>query len=210
MKDLREMCDGKLSRLIRLAIADLERAERTPGVRIRMNIWLVWELGSCSVCLAGAVMIGTLGVTEASRDGYGLCQVTLSSFGNQNRYALRALDYLRQGNIRRALWVIAGEPTPLSMFTNFQTPRGVPDTFEVTPYENDPAQFKLDMLRLADLLEQKLDKPRRTRTRVPRSSRSSGRVGAATCPETLELGRSESRPSRPDRPDPCAATPTVA
>lgn len=52
----------KPSELIRLAVADLERAEASPDYIIDMGCWHEpIPNGLCAVCFAGAVIAGTLG-----------------------------------------------------------------------------------------------------------------------------------------------------
>ena len=94
---------AKLSDLIELAIADARRLDRTRYT----PMWLTWHRpsprdGKCMVCLAGAVVAGTLGCpTEASveiatHDDKAPESTTITD--ERWRRALWALDSAREGD----------------------------------------------------------------------------------------------------------------
>ena len=93
---------GKPSKLIRLALADLELAENSKEYRIEMRTWHKPHIYSfmtaaprttrCYVCLAGSVMAGTLGGNVRN-------WLSPNSYPKECR-ALLALDYFRTGRIQ--------------------------------------------------------------------------------------------------------------
>lgn len=90
----------KLSALIRLALADMKAARRA-GLKLHMSWWVAPGLGTdkqCSVCMAGAVMYGTLGNVK----GYVSDPSDVTDDRTEQR-KLRALNNVRIGDLRGAL-----------------------------------------------------------------------------------------------------------
>lgn len=120
------------SKLILLALRDLERAEADPQYVVGMGKWHESN-GHCSVCLAGSVMAGTLcvpsNVTADKED-----------FGEKLKQVFLALDFLRRG---RWAWFFCD----LGVASDYST--------SVTPYEDDPEQFKRDLRRAAKELAER-------------------------------------------------------
>src|SRR5687767_4349571 len=124
----------KPSDLILLALHDLEAVEKDERYRVNMYAWHDPN-GRCSVCLAGAVMAGTLGASpNVHRAPF--------MFDDDTRWKLRSLDALRAGSISEALryWVV-------------DRPHTLPPYDEPTDYEHDPEGFKNDMAMLAGILQ---------------------------------------------------------
>lgn len=110
-KKVQAKLPSKPSELIRVALKDLRKAERSKKYVIDMGTWHEphgdWEFnpdkgydeyvpnGKCTVCLAGSVIAGTLGVSP-KKDAEPL------DFGAKTRAALRALNYFREGSIDSA------------------------------------------------------------------------------------------------------------
>ncbi len=125
----------RMSEAIRMALLDLEAAERLPKYRINMTAWHEPAGdGVCEVCLAGSVMALT-------------CQVSPNELHTGNLVAgLRwnrvfdALNQLRLGDVRCAAFYMN---VPKPSFFNAT----------ITDYGENPDQFKADMLALADRLE---------------------------------------------------------
>lgn len=88
----------KPSDLIELALADLRKVEKDERYVVNMRDWHAPApaFGFCNVCLAGAVMAGTLGHSPDECLTPGDLGPTLDS-------KLRALDSLRLGRVRTAL-----------------------------------------------------------------------------------------------------------
>lgn len=93
----------KLSDLLELALADLEKAEADPYAEIDMGEWMNDDGERCLVCLAGSVMRYSI---HACRRGLtGPCE-----FGDEIEMKLLALNRLRLGQIDRACDIMGVRP----------------------------------------------------------------------------------------------------
>lgn len=134
----------KLSDLILVALADLERAEQSPNVHINMGDWRAFykytQNQYCSVCFAGAVMIGTLNLSK-KRSGF-------PGFGEgvdgQTKSKLYALDYVQAGSIALALCLL-DVPVTDRLLGILHIP--------LCPYAQDSKIFKSDIHSLVVLLK---------------------------------------------------------
>lgn len=127
---------NKPSALILLALHDLAKVERqkTKFV-VDMSSWVERLNGKCAVCLAGSVMVSTLGVPlpEGRYD-------EIVPMETQVRRKLYALNYFRCGEMLEAFrWLIVKKP------------HAVPDEIKVAGYDNKTA-FKRDLRKMAALL----------------------------------------------------------
>lgn len=133
----------KPSALIRVALADLEKVEKSPAYEVNMNTWHLprysWNgdmVETCRVCLAGAVLAcnSNLKIFEEYRP---------PDFSMAFNAPLFALDSFRSGDILKGLRElgIVGHAA-------------IRHSWHVTPYENDPVAFKRDMQNMAGYLEQ--------------------------------------------------------
>lgn len=122
----------KPSELIRVALADLAKVEADPRYVVDMGMWhepLAPPFdGKCAVCLAGAVMAGTLGIS-AERS------LRPEDFDDDTNRKLDDLDEMRLG------WV----PDRFD-FSDHGRP--------ITKYADNPARFRADMERFASDLEE--------------------------------------------------------
>lgn len=127
----------KPSELIRLAIADLEKVEKRPDLyTVNMDMWHRPRRGpreTCAVCLAGAVMAGSLKIPSDH-------EMLPANFSVDTRDKLRALDLFRFGAV-----------SPAAREMGYQTK--LTGNRRVTPYEVSPYDFKMDMLGMADAFE---------------------------------------------------------
>jgi hypothetical protein len=125
----------KPSELIRLALADLVKCERSKKYRIHMSDWHVPN-SQCAVCLAGAVMAQTLGadITEERMP---------CDYDESLADPLNALNNFRVGNCTGA-------------FRTLDLGRHKGERFRrvITHYHTSPAAFKRDMHTLAADLEE--------------------------------------------------------
>ena len=120
------------SQLLRLALADLRKVERTPGYAIDMSTYHHVSRGTCTVCLAGSVMVGTLGMpTDRSVSTY--------DASLHNQAALRALSSFRHLPTEHGCDFIGARPISFKQ----NTPH----------YEDDPVGFHAGMHALADAFE---------------------------------------------------------
>ena len=90
---------NKLSVLLSLALDDLELVEKDSNYKINMNTWHTKPEGKkCEVCLAGSVLAKTLNIPRVEfdwlEDWTGATEIM---------YKLRALDYIRRGDLIPAL-----------------------------------------------------------------------------------------------------------
>ncbi len=87
---------NKLSDILTIALEDLDRVEADPTYSVDMGNWHYnnTDNGRCEVCLAGAVMAKTLGVSSNKTRGpeYTSCDAKL-----------RAIDSARKGLVHVAL-----------------------------------------------------------------------------------------------------------
>lgn len=133
------------SELLRVALVDLELAEKDPRYIIDMYDWHTPMLSSgggghytapCSVCLAGAVMAFGLGTDPE-------CKVDPSNFGAGDESKLAALNMFRTGKVGYGLAVLG----------YFKRPEGFPDTVKIARYEEEPDLCKQQLRELADALQ---------------------------------------------------------
>lgn len=128
---------NKLSDLLMLALTDLEQVENDPRYKVSMLHWHEPN-GKCSVCLAGSVMARTLRAPLAE-------PLAPSDFGS-NAQKLRALDDVRTGRIRFALFQISGK---------YSTPGIVDYAYldEEPSYAHDRAEWWLHMQSIVGILQ---------------------------------------------------------
>lgn len=126
----------KLSALIRMALADLGKVERSKKYKVDMQVWHQPREGVCAVCLAGAVIAKELG---ANPDEY----VVPLEYSKKISNKLFALEYARLGQIAYAM-------NP-SVYDKAVKKRGKPPTFP--SYRRNKARFKRGLRKLAAWLE---------------------------------------------------------
>ena len=122
---------NKPSELIHLALEDLEKAERSPKYKINMDDWhSPISSTRCEVCLAGAVMAGTMECDIGEFMGP-------SEFG-QSRAKLSSLEYFRLGEVATALIKLG-----------IKKPPQIQDNYKIISYQASHKKFKEDMMCLA-------------------------------------------------------------
>ena len=125
------------SRVIEMALEDLEAVEDNPKYQINMLFWHdPMDEGECAVCFAGGVMAMRLGLP--SDKAY--CE----QFDAATECRLLALNDFRCGEIYLGLELM-GVAAAVSL-PSFQC---------VTRYHDSPTQFKSDMRSLAEMLKKK-------------------------------------------------------
>lgn len=131
----------KLWECLELAMADLEKSEKDPRIKIDMYTWLDHNEGEpqCLACLAGCVMAQRFcGVPEEGE----VCETPYSvgaSYHDSHR--LMALDHLKSGSVYRAV-------------TSVYDYKQVNDlNRDVENYADDPALFKSQMQQLVQDLK---------------------------------------------------------
>ena len=132
----------KPSELIRVALDDLGKVEESDQYAVDMWVWhqpnklsKIYGGAACSVCLAGAVMVGSL---ESEIEN----ELDPDDFGYGTKRVLEALDTLRTGAIDDAFsWLRIPVDEKLRV------------SVVITDYDDDPAAFRQDMMFLAMYLE---------------------------------------------------------
>jgi hypothetical protein len=132
----------RMSDAIRMAVADMEVIEQTPGYQIAFPV--VWHepYGEyCRVCFAGCVMARTLGAKPNQSVWFDDREI-----GGPDRKwmgVFQALDAIRNGSVgvARSWW-----PEGFNGVLPVQN-------WPVADYTADPIGFKRDMLALADRLQ---------------------------------------------------------
>lgn len=129
----------KPSKLIRIALADLAKAEKSKKYFVEMEDTFhtpttLNKKTVCVVCFAGAVMANTLGVSPET-------EAYTSSFGTYNETRLRSLDLFRVGDIESGLNNLG--------YTNFL----VVNKPHIPDYHKSKTGFKKAMKNLATTFE---------------------------------------------------------
>lgn len=141
---------NKLSACIRVALADLRKVEADERYRVDMATWHTPIGDRCAVCLAGAVMAGTLGLRHGVSTYPG-------AFGNDTADRLYALDACREGDVQSAIEYVTD--AHFDVDTQYAEARRVGDRARasnidmIAEYDEDPERFHADMSSLADWLE---------------------------------------------------------
>jgi hypothetical protein len=116
----------KLSDCLEVALTDLEKCEKDKRYRINMGDWHKPN-GKCAVCLAGSAMACTLKVPIRTH-------LEPWQMDRHNSRRLRAINHLREGDIRQAVNDLA-----------LEFPDACPSFLLVANYEDDRRQFKAEM-----------------------------------------------------------------
>ena len=87
----------KPSKLIRLAIRDINRTHKSKRMLIEMSVWHGKRNGRCAVCFAGAVMHYGLKPPHGLKSANGHA-LNPYDYSEHNRLALEALDLFRCGS----------------------------------------------------------------------------------------------------------------
>ena len=134
------------SALIRLALDDLRKVERDPRYEVWMGYWHTGtghpERTRCCVCLAGAVMAGTLGAQPSDA----LCP---GSYDEGTRGRLEALDYFRKGHAGGALMRFYPDRDYEEMIAMGETLGGIVVSRYVQGQDNSAWYVQMDMLAQA-------------------------------------------------------------
>ena len=90
------------SALLKLAVEDMQKVLARPGYRFRGATWFQKDFkGGCTVCMAGAVMAGTLAVPAPAKPGEELSPGSLADgrLEGPERKKLAALERARSGRV---------------------------------------------------------------------------------------------------------------
>lgn len=149
----------KPSELLRLALADLRKAEKDPRYAIDMDTWHdpFYDVEAkvhtdeptavCQVCLAGAVMAFSLGADP-------LVSVYPWELGHETDLRLELLNELREGCVKTAVAVYLKYSSDRDVTDAFCQDKGLPSYVEMPEYDvYDPDPFHTAAGALADTLE---------------------------------------------------------
>lgn len=134
-KSIKKILPNKPSKLIRLAIKDLESIEKSKHYYIEMSFWhkpFRFE-NICAVCFSGSIMAKTLKSNKKLALGPDDFSITI-------RNKLIALNEFRLGDVNTGLGIMG-----LNVDINLNR--------FITSYSKNPEQFKKEILELANDLE---------------------------------------------------------
>lgn len=136
---------NKLSDLLQLALDDARELSKDPHIRLDASAWIQYLNPICEVCLGGCVLVRTLQIPINSNIlGFG----AFDNFGisEENKKKIRAIDYLRQGDLVKACEMLDISCT--QDMTILQTTRDGPDWYLM---DLDDVEKKIAILRSVDL-----------------------------------------------------------
>lgn len=131
--------------LIRLAVADLEKAEQDPTYLVNLETWHAPFGDQCQVCLAGAVLAFSLGVSPTEW----VSTWKIEEMPPELNRKLYALNNFRLGWIKNGYFCLE---------------RKLPDTnhwYSMPQYSDEPERFKSTLLSIAVALETAEDEQKR-------------------------------------------------
>jgi len=138
----------KPSDLIRLALKDEDKANRSPKYRVHMNIWhevYTYDRQQlCHVCFAGAVMAFTLGAKWAD-------DLEPEDFINGNHDKLNALDAFRTGDIYEGVGImqLIGKVRKANIFDEEEFHPHF--YFPIADYEDNRRKWRKSMFGIANI-----------------------------------------------------------
>lgn len=127
---------GQPSKLIRLALSDLKKVERSKKYVVDMENWHLPIKGKCHVCLAGSVISKSL----VGKPFEGLSP---SFFNIKVKHALMAIDAFRKGECCDAFFLLSLDFSVGYSFTR-----------NIIEYELNKKLFHEQLHKLADDLEE--------------------------------------------------------
>lgn len=125
----------KPSKLIRVALEDLEACERDDRYVIDMAEWHTKYSGKCHVCLAGSVMSNRLHTPVNVDSGP-------FAFNDELMWKLVALNEFRRGCVSEGLFRLGYYQQARDLWS-----------VSIARYDQSQSEFKNDMRKLADGLE---------------------------------------------------------
>lgn len=131
----------KLSMLMKLALSDLAKVEKSDKYVVNMGSWHRASVqdNRCSVCFAGSIMAKSLKADPS-------ISMYHDDFGKEWSLAFLALNEVRIGGIARALYYMGLDA---KKFTSYEGAMFVPD------YNEDPKEFRKTMRGVVKMLEKK-------------------------------------------------------
>lgn len=127
---------NKPSKLLKLALKDLEKCEKDSRYTIDMNVFHLPNKNKCRVCLAGAMLAKSVGYNP-QKDTFAVRKEKIHIIDK-----VFAINRLRRGVVSLAFLFFTGIPGDITKF-NRQMPE----------YSDNPQLFKKHVLELAEDLE---------------------------------------------------------
>ncbi len=124
------------SRVIEMALEDLEAVERSKKYKVEMDACHDPRHGKCYVCLGGAVIANRFGADPDERMVFDSCD----GWGDEETKRLSALDCFRQGYVAWGL-------------DYFDVKWLDDEKHTVARYQRNTKRFKADMRAIAELLK---------------------------------------------------------
>jgi hypothetical protein len=139
----------KPSELIRVALQDLELAEKSPNIRVNMFTFFAYNLrqlpGECVMCLAGSVMyFGSSELRGSLKESAGEMAYWPNRFDKDTADKLSFLSDFQFGLFSSSF-----------CYLGLDWPESLPGSQKEFPqYRYEPQRYKAELRRLADQLEE--------------------------------------------------------
>ena len=134
---------SKPSALIKAALKDLAKIERSKKYVVDMGYWHVTDESKknakCQVCLGGSVLVKTLKVPLKQKFGHG----TIEEMGSEVSSKIFALDQFRRGNIGKALDYLGLYKVATKYSKKYN------GDFHYVPDYDEKKEFKAALLKIA-------------------------------------------------------------
>lgn len=131
----------KPSELLYCALLDLRSIQWDKRYHVNMDVWVQNhpehdedQTTACEVCLAGAMMVRSLGIKEDVHNNF--------VEDHPLRPQFEALDSFRLGNVNEALHTLGHDPIPLMDQVHWS----------ISEYHTGPDEFFYDMMQIVKLL----------------------------------------------------------
>jgi hypothetical protein len=146
---------------LKLALADLEKAEKNPKLKIAMPYYMltpepdsiaakIYGSAKCLVCLAGSVMVNTL---QLPIDKIGATHPWTCNLPDSTSRKLQAIDSLRLGSLQYGAAEYLGLEDDDGVNVAHPKVAALRDSVKVTEYSVSPAKFKRDVRKIIKSLE---------------------------------------------------------
>jgi hypothetical protein len=137
---------NKLSKLMRVALRDIMKIKKENKFRIYMGWWMYNSPYTCSVCLAGAVMVKEFNVQDFN----------FADFSEEEWCKFEALNSVRTGHINTAVKDLYNNKIPKTVLKKLKK---VPSEIFVEDYSSDEKgrgdykKWRKDMWKIVHMLE---------------------------------------------------------
>lgn len=135
----------RLSELIKGALQQLEAFEGAENTKVNMNIWVrQTRHGPCFACLGGIWVLSQAGVKDFRHRDSVIKSYREALEVKETKRQEMALEEVRSGEFCEAHRTLTGNYDPeLHRFDR-----------EITPYDKNPKEFKLQLMQVAEALQE--------------------------------------------------------